>query len=115
MKTNRLMTFILSLSFVMILAGLGFTEQKAQEQTPQGQSPESHPVLIIGRIEFLQSEGGYFIRGDHPVGVFRIENQNPQVLEKFSKIHANVKIEGHRNPGTNLLFIEKIDGQPYSH
>ncbi len=115
MKTNKLMAFFLCLSFVMIFASLGFTQQKAQDQTPQAQSPESHTVLVTGRIEFLQAEGGYFIRGDHPFGVFKIENQNPQVLEKFSKIHTNVNIEGRRKPGTNLLFIEKIDGQPYGH
>jgi hypothetical protein len=80
MQLNRLMAIILGLLLVMIFANPGFAQQKPQEQTPEGKTPESSKVFIIGKIEYLQSEGGYFIRGDHPYGrIFEIANQNPEV------------------------------------
>jgi hypothetical protein len=80
MQLNRLIAIILGLLLVMIFANPGFAQQKPQEQTTEGKTPESSKVFVIGKIEYLQSEGGYFIRGDHPYGrIFKIANQNPEV------------------------------------
>lgn len=114
MKLNRLMAFILGLSLIMMSVNAGFAQQQTQGKDPEGKAPESATVFVIGRIEYLQSEGGYFIQGDHPYGKrFKIANQDPEVLEKLLKTRdKHVTIEGHWT-GTNLLFIEKIWGQPY--
>ncbi len=105
---------ILILSIVTMVACSGMA-QKPQGQTPEGKAPESSKVLIIGQIRYEQSEGGYFIRGDHPYGIiFKIANQDPEVLEPLLKSrNKHLNIEGRSATGTNILFIEKINGQPY--
>jgi len=114
MNLKRLNGIILILSIVTMVACSGIA-QKPQGQTPEGKAPESSPIFVIGKIEYLQSEGGYFIRGDHPYGkIFRIANQNPELLEPLLKSgNKHVNIEGRLTEGTNILFIEKIWGKPY--
>jgi len=115
MNFKRLNGIILILSIVTMVACSGFAQQKPQGQTPEGKAPESSPIFFIGQIQYLQSEGGYFIRGDHPYGIiFKIANQNPEVLEPLLKSrNKHLNIEGRSTTGTNILFIEKINGQPY--
>ena len=114
MNHKKLIQIILGLLLFTMAACPGIA-QKPQGQTSEGKPPESSQVSVIGRIEYLQSEGGYFLRGDHPYGkIFKIANQNPELLDKFLKIGSkHVNIEGRLTAGTNILFIEKIDGQPY--
>lgn len=106
---------VLMLSSVILVACSGIA-QTPQGQTPEGKVPESSSIFVIGKIEFLQSEGGYVIRGDHPYGkIFKIANPNPELLEPFLKSgDKHVNIEGRLTPGTNILFIEKLWGKPYA-
>jgi hypothetical protein len=115
MQRNRLIAIIPALFLVMIFANPGFSQKNPQEQIPEGKTPESSRIFVIGRIEYQQSEGGYFIRGDHPFGrIFRIANQNPEALEPLLKSGSkHINIDGRLTAGTNILFIEKINGQPY--
>ena len=53
--------------------------------------------------------GGYYILS--PGEVYKIANQNPQVLEELTKSGRTVTIEA-KSQG-DLLTIEKIDGQSY--
>jgi hypothetical protein len=114
MNSKGLILIILSLSVIGMVACAGSTA-KPQGQALEGKSPESSPVFVIGQIRYLESEGGYYIWGDHPyASIFRIANQDPEVLEKLLKTGSkHVNIEGRLTSGTNLLFIEKIWGQPY--
>jgi hypothetical protein len=114
MNFKRLSGIILALSIVTLVACPGIA-QKPQEQTPEGNASESSPIFVIGWVEYLQSQGGYFIRGDHPYGkIFRIANQKPELLEPLRKSGSkHVNIEGRLETGTNIVFIEKIGGKPY--
>jgi len=114
MNFKRLMEIILMLSIVALAACPGFA-QKPQGQTPEGKAFESSAIFVIGKIEYLESEGGYFIRGDHPYGrIFKIANQNPELLEPLLKSsNKHINIEGRLTTGTNILFIEKLQGKPY--
>lgn len=114
MNLNRLNGILFILSIVAMVACPGIA-QKLQGQTLEGKSPESPTIFVIGKIEYQQSEGGYFIRGDHPYGkIFRIANQNPELLEPLLKSgDKHINIEGRLTPGTNILFIEKIWRMPY--
>lgn len=114
MKHKRLIRILLSLSIITMVACPGLV-QKPQGQTPEGKTAESTPIFVIGKIEYQQSEGGYFILGDQPFGkIYRIANQNPEVLEPLLKTgDKHINIEGRLTPGTNILFIEKIWGKPY--
>jgi len=114
MNFKKLIGIILTLSIVALVACPGIS-QTPQGQTPEGKAPESSSIFVIGKIEYQQSEGGYFILGDHPYGkIFRIANQNPEILEPLLKTgDKHVNIEGRLTTGTNILFIEKIWGKPY--
>jgi len=105
---------ILVLSIVTMVACPGIS-QTPQGQAPEGKALESPSIFVIGKIEYQQSEGGYFILGDHPYGKkLRIANQKPEVLEPLLKTgDKHVNIEGRLTTGTNILFIEKIWGKPY--
>lgn len=115
MNFTRPIGIILTLSIVVLVACTGFAQQKPQGQTPEDKASDSSSIFIIGKIEYNPSEGGYFIRGDHPYGkIFRIANQNPELLEPLLKSgDKHVNIEGRLTAGTNILFIEKIWGKAY--
>jgi len=114
MNLKKFIGIILTLSIVALVACSGIA-QTPQGQAPEGKAPESSTIFVVGKIEYLQSEGGYFIRGDHPYGkIFRIANQNPEVLEPLLQSgDKHVNIEGRLTPGTNILFIKKIWGKAY--
>jgi len=115
MEYRRLTGIILTLALTIVFANPGFAQQKPQGQTPEGKAPESSSIFVVGKIEYQQSEGGYFIRGDHSYGkIFRIANQNSEILEPLLKTgDKHVNIEGRLTQGTNILFIEKIWGKAY--
>jgi hypothetical protein len=114
MNLKKFIGIILTLSIVALVACSGIA-QTPQGQAPEGKAPESSAIFVVGKIEYLQSEGGYFIRGDHPYGkIFKIANQNPEILEPLLKSGDKyVNIEGRLTPGTNILFINKIWGKAY--
>ena len=116
MNYKKLMGIVLTLSIVTMVACAG-TPQKPQGQTSEGKpSSDSSAIFVIGKIEYQLSQGGYFILGDHPYGkIFRIANQNPEILEPLLKTgDKHVNIEGRLTTGTNIMFIEKIWDKPYS-
>jgi hypothetical protein len=115
MNLKNLIGITLTLSIVALVACTSFAQQKPHGQTPEGKPPESSSIFVVGKIEYNQSEGGYFIRGDHPYGkIFRIANQSPELLEPLLKSgDKHVNIEGRLTPGTNILFVEKIRGKAY--
>jgi len=116
MSLKRLNGIILILSIVTLVACPGIA-QTPQGQTPEGKAPPDSPaIFVIGKIEYQQSEGGYFIRGDQPFGrIYKIANQNPEVLEPLLKSgNKLINIEGRLTAGTNILFIEKVWGKPYT-
>ncbi len=70
---------------------------------------------IQGTIDFMESLGGYFIRGQNPGGEFFIVNQNPKVLKALKESGKTVTIQGHvTSQGAEYFFIQKIDGKKYT-
>jgi hypothetical protein len=115
------MNFKMYLGIVLMLSSVSIGAFSGIAQVPQGQPPgdkasESSSIFVIGKIEYLQSEGGYIVRGDHPYGrVFKIANPNPDLLDPLvSSGDKHVNIEGRLTPGTNILFIETLWGKPYA-
>ena len=115
MNHKRLIGIFLTL-LILILVACSAVAQKPQGQTPEGKASESPLIFVIGKIEYEQSQGGYFIRGDQPFGrIYKIANQNPEILEPLLKSgNKLVNIEGRVTAGSNTMFIEKIWGKPYS-
>jgi len=115
MQLDRFTAIITGIFIVVIFANLGFSQQEPQEQGLESKAPESLRVTVLGRVAYLESEGGYFIRGEHPYGKrYRIANQKAEVLEPLLKSYKIAPMfEGRLTPGTNILFIEKVNGKLY--
>jgi hypothetical protein len=88
-------------------------QEKAPGKTaPQALQREANKLSITGKVDYLNSMGGYFIQGQKPPEVFIILNQNAKVLAELAKSGKVVKVEATVAQGDNIL-IETIDGKKY--
>jgi hypothetical protein len=108
MKKISLLQIILSLLLIGAVACSGVSQQPMA--TPK---IEGTKVTVKGKIDYMKNLGGYIVSGENPPSTFFIVNQNPKVLEELFKSQKGITIDGHLTIGTDHLFIEKIDGQPY--
>jgi hypothetical protein len=114
MKPNKLMLFALCLFLALNLANSAFSQSEPQKQGPESKAPESPKVLVFGKIAYLESQGGYFIKGDGPYDTYEITNQIPELLEPFIKSGQKVvRFQGYWTVKKKVFFIEKLDGKPY--
>ena len=108
--------WLVILAVCLVFSGTSPTalgQEKAPGKTvPQPPAREVKKITITGKIDNLDSMGGYFVQGQKPPEVFIILNQNPQVLGQLAKSGQVVKIEAKVKQGDNIL-IEQIDGKPY--
>ena len=109
MNYKRLIPIILSLAVFTIIACSGFTQSTAETTKPEGS-----PITIKGKIEFMENLGGYFVLGEVPAREYIIVNENLKLMKELFKSGKTVTIEGRIVRGAEYLFIEKIDGQPYT-
>jgi hypothetical protein len=109
MKYRRLRGTVIGLSVVVIVACSGMSHQPAETTRAEGS-----PITFRGKIAFMENMGGYFVLGDVPTGEYFIMNENPEVLDELYKSGKTVTIEGRIVRGPEYLFIEKIDGKPYT-
>ncbi len=109
MNHKRLIRIILSL-LVITMVACSTIGQKPAETT----KPEGSPITIKGKIDYMKNLGGYFVLGDVPAREYFIENQDLKLLEALYKSGKIVTIEGRIVRGAEYLFIDKIDGKPYT-
>ena len=109
MNYRRLIGIILSLSVVSMLACSGIAQKPAETAKLEG-----IPITIKGKIDYMKNLGGYFVLGDVPAREYIIMNENLKVLEELFKSGKIVTIEGRIVRGAEYLFVDKIDGQPYT-
>jgi hypothetical protein len=109
---RRLLLMVLSLAIAASAAGPAIAGGPAKVQS-LNPSEMGQPVVVKGKIAFMQNLGGYTVNGEDPFGEFMIVNQDRQWLGTLLKNGKKVTIEG-RLRGAEFLFIEKIDGKPYS-
>jgi hypothetical protein len=103
---------VAALFFIAAVGGSALAQQKAS--TPANPpAAKAVKLTVVGKIVKDESMGGYYIQGKKPAEVFRIVNQNPQVLEQYAKNGKDVTIEAHSAMGDNLV-IEKIEGKKYA-
>ena len=112
MKTRSWIPILLVLAWVVWIAPLGCAYPPAQGIKTDVPGQEGSKITVKGKIIYTRS--GYFLNGENPPGRFIIENENAQVLEELVKRGRAVTVEGRLTHGADYLFIEKIDGQPYS-
>ena len=109
---RRLLLIVMSLAFAAYAVGpaLAGGPAKAQDLNP---GTTGQPVVVKGKVAFMKNLGGYIVNGEEPFGEFMIVNQNAQRLGALLKDGKTITIEGKLR-GAEFLFIDKIDGKPYS-
>jgi len=83
-------------------------------QKAEPQKTDESKIMVQGRIDYMKSSGEYYVVGEIPTRTYFIVNQNTKLLEELFKSQKRITIEGNRATGADFLFIEKIDGQPYT-
>jgi hypothetical protein len=107
MDHKRLIRIILSLSIVTMVACSGLSQKPAETTKPEGSK-----IIVKGKI--VQSMSRYFVAAESPPGEFIIVNEDTKLLDELLKSGRTVTIEGREAMGADSLFIEKIDGKPYT-
>ncbi len=112
MHWERFLASVLGFSPTMMFVNPGNSgPPQERPQEPESKGQELSTTSITGKICYQKSGGGYFICIGHPFSKFKIANQDPELLERYLKRGGDLNIEGTK--GTNPIFIEKINGQPY--
>jgi len=112
MQTKKWIT--LAVAAIFFLAALGGSASAQDKAYPANRSvAKVMKITVIGEIIKDESTGGYYIQGKKPAEIFRITNQNPDILEEYVKNGKDVTIEAHSVMGDNLV-IEKIQGKNYT-
>jgi hypothetical protein len=106
------LSIILILSIIGVAAGSALAQGQTKDQGAKSQVDQGQPVTVKGKIAYMKSLGGYYVKGEDPAGEFMIVNQAPKLLDGLFKSGKNVTIDG-RLRGADFLTIEKIDGVKY--
>jgi hypothetical protein len=110
--TKILLSLSASLLAAILLSGAGLAQGTGPGQAPAPQVRQGTPkITVIGKIAYLEAEGGYYIQGEKPHELFIIANQDPNILGKLAQTGETVTIEA-RTMG-DILTIETINGKPY--
>jgi hypothetical protein len=112
MKLNKLVILATAVLFLVATVGGSALAQKKAAAPAQPSAAKVLKITVVGKIVEDASMGGYYIQGKKPPEIFRIVNQNPQVLGKYAKSGKEVTIEAHSALGDNLV-IDKIQGKKY--
>ncbi len=113
MKGKKIIGLLLSMMFLLALAGNGAAREPYPVGGSGGEKKAIEKIIIKGKVNFQKSLGGFFVMGEDPFGEFMIVNPNPGLLEELHKKAKTILIEGYLTIGADHLFIEKIDGKPY--
>ncbi len=113
MQSKKMMSFFLSLMFLLVLADSGAAREPYPVGGSGGEIKANKKIIIKGKVNYQKGLGGYFISSEDPSGKFIIVNPNPSLLEELKKTGKTVLIEGYLTMGANHLFIGEIDGRPY--
>jgi hypothetical protein len=111
MRLRRLLAVLAAGTLVTTFASAGALAQAA----PQGKEPVVKPrpvglqVTLQARVKNLKVMGGYYLQGI--TEVYKIANQNPEVLEPLAKSGESVTIEARARG--DLLTIETLNGKKY--
>jgi hypothetical protein len=113
MQTKKMIT--LAVAVLFFLAAVGGSALAQQKASTPAKPAAAKPMkfTVVGKIVKDESMGGYYIQGTKPPEIFRILNQNPEVLGKYAKSGKEVTIEARSEMGDNLA-IEKIEGKKYT-
>ena len=109
---KKTLSMVVILSVVALATSFGFAGGPAPEQG-SAKSVKGQPIVVKGKVTFVESVNQYFVRGDETPGEYIIVNTNSKFLKQLSKSGKIVTIQGRLSGGADLLFIEKIDGKPY--
>jgi|WetSurMetagenome_2_1015567.scaffolds.fasta_scaffold342100_1 hypothetical protein len=111
MRLRRLLTLLAAGGLALALASTGALAQAA----PQGDKPVAKPaprglhVTLQAKVNKMKIMGGYYLQGKPEV--YKIANQDPEVLDPLFKSGETVSIEAQASG--DLLTIQTINGKKY--
>jgi hypothetical protein len=111
MRFKRLLTVLTAGVLAIALASAGALAQVAPQGEGQVVNPPRMglPVTVKVKVKNMKIMGGYYFKGI--TEVYKIANQNPEVLEPLVKSGETVTIEARARG--DLLTIETINGKKY--
>jgi hypothetical protein len=111
MKNRRLLMLLAAGVLAGILVVSGVQAQEATtEKSPAPQSRVAGlKITVQGKIKNMKVMGGYYLYGAGEV--YKIANQNPEVLAPLSQSGESVTVEAHARG--DLLTIDKLNGKKY--
>ena len=111
MKLRRLLAVLAAVVLAIAFASSGALAQAAPPgNAPVVKPPPSGPqVTLQVRVKNMKVMGGYYVQGG--MEVYKIANQNPEVLEPLVKSGETVTIEALASG--DLLTIQTLNGKKY--
>ncbi len=111
MKTRSLILVLLVFALVVWIAPLSCAQRQVPVQGAASVAPEGPIITVEGKIDYWKNLDDYVVIGPR---TYFIVNQDRKLLEELFKTGKTISIEGRRTTGADNLFIEKIDGKPYT-
>lgn len=110
-----LILIVLSLFLSSLNLGLAGTKPVQKELIQQESiQKEEEKITVSGKINYMEPSMKYFLQTEKPTSTMLIVNPNSTILKKLIREGKKVTIEGRMAGGADLLFIDKIDGKPYT-
>ena len=110
---KKIVSMVVILSVVVLAASFGSAGGPPPEQG-SAQAAKGQPVVIKGKLDYIQRLDRYFVRAENPSTDLMVVNPDKKALGQLSKSGKIVTVQGRLEGGADLLFIEKIDGKPYN-
>ena len=111
MKGKKIFGLLLSMIFLLALAGNGAARQPYPVGGSEGKKKERPAITTKGTIKHLG--GQFFLVSPDVKDRFLIMEPDAKLLDELSKSGRTVTIQGRLPMGADALFIDKIDGKPY--
>jgi hypothetical protein len=107
MNTRKFLMSLAVICLVSFMLGhLGFAQTRAEQ-------PKGPPVTMTAKIIPDTVSGGYKLIRVKPHEEHKVQNVNDAILKDLAAKGEPVKIEGKYVRGAYMVFIEKINGEPY--
>jgi hypothetical protein len=111
MKGKRIFGLLLSMMFLLALAGNGAAREPYPVGGSGGEKKEGPAITAKGTIKHLG--GQFYLASPEVKDSLLIMNPEAKLLDDLSKSGRTVTIQGRLPMGADALFIDKIDGKAY--
>jgi hypothetical protein len=111
MKGKKIIGLLLSMMFLLALAGNGAAREPYPVGGSEGKKKEGPAITAKGTVKHLG--GQFYLVSPEVKDSLLIMNPDAKLLDDLSKSGRTVTIQGRLPMGADALFINKIDGKPF--